>query len=112
MWNRGVPPAFIAAEGQLAKEALMKTIMKAAAGALLLAGGMITAVAAPADAAVRIGVALPGPALYPAPYYAPPPCYAYGPYACPRPVYYGPAYYRYWGPAWYGWHPVRHFRRW
>jgi hypothetical protein len=111
MWNREANPAFIAAEGQLAKEALMKTIMKAAAGAFL-AGGVIAATAAPADAAVRIGVALPGPAFYPAPYYAPPPCYAYGPYSCPPPVYYGPAYYRYWGPAWYGWHPARHFRRW
>jgi hypothetical protein len=60
MWNREANPAFIAAEGQLAKEALMKTIMKAAAGAFL-AGGVIAATAAPADAAVRRrGLTWPG----------------------------------------------------
>ncbi len=87
----------------------MKTIMKAAAGALL-AGGIGVATMTPAHAAVHVGIGLPGPAIYPVPYYAPPPCYAYGPYACPRPVYYGPAYYRYryWGPHWYGWRPIRH----
>ena len=86
----------------------MKTIMKAAAGALL-AGGIALASAGPADAAVHVGIGLPGPLTYPAYYYGPPPCYAYGPYACPPPVYYGPGY---WGPRWYGWHPVGHFRRW
>jgi hypothetical protein len=89
-------------------EAVMKTIMKATAGALL-AGGIALGAVTPADAAVHVGIGLPGPVVYPAPYYAPPPCYAYGPYACPRPIYYGP---RYWAPGWYGWHPVRHFHRW
>ena len=86
----------------------MKTIIKAAAGALL-AGGIAMGTAAPANAAVHVGIGLPVPTVYPAPYYGPPPCYAYGPYACPRRVYYAP---RYWGPGWYGWHPVHHFRRW
>jgi hypothetical protein len=86
----------------------MKTIMKATAGALL-AGGIALGAVTPANAAVHVGIGLPGPVVYPAPYYAPPPCYAYGPYACPRPIYYGP---RYWAPGWYGWHPVRHFHRW
>ena len=81
----------------------MKTIMRAAAGALL-AGGISVATMAPANAAVHIGFGLPGSTIYPVPYYVPPPCYAYGPHACPRLVYYGPAYYRYWGPRWYGWH--------
>lgn len=87
----------------------MKTIMKAAAGALL-AGGIILSTA-PANAAVHIGIGVPGPVVYPAPaaYYGPP-CYAYGPYACPRPAYYAPAYYGYWGPRWYG-HP-RYWRHW
>jgi len=81
----------------------MKTIMKAAAGALL-AGGISVATMMPASAAVHVGIGLPGPVVYPVPYYVPPPCYAYGPYACPRPVHYGPVHYRYWGPRWYGWH--------
>jgi hypothetical protein len=75
-------------------EALMKTIMKAAAGALL-ASGIGLAAAGPANAAVHFGIGLPGPMGYPAPYYVPPPCYAYGPYACPRPIFYGPRPYRY-----------------
>jgi hypothetical protein len=87
----------------------MKSIVKAAAGALL-AGGLSVMSAAPANAAVHVGIGFPAPVVYPAAYY-PPPCYAYGPYACPRSVYYGPAY-RYWGPAWYGWHRGPHFRRW
>lgn len=93
----------------------MKTIMKAAAAGALLAGGIAAATVTPANAAVHVGIGLPGPVVYPAPYYAPPPCYAYGPYGCPRPVYYGPGYYRYWGPGyrywgprWSGWHPIRH----
>jgi hypothetical protein len=87
----------------------MKTIVKAATG-VLLAGGLSVAATAPADAAVHFRFALPAPLVYPAAYY-PPPCYAYGPYACPRPAYYGPPYYRY-RPGWYGWRPARHFRRW
>ena len=90
----------------------MKSIMKAAAGAVL-AGGLIGMVPAPANAAVYVGLGVPGPAVYPAPYYVPPPCYVYGPYVCPRPAYFGPRPYRYWwGPRWHRWHPVRHFRRW
>jgi hypothetical protein len=88
----------------------MKSIVKAAAGALL-AGGLSIAAAAPANAAVHVGIGLPAPVLYPGAYY-PPPCYAYGPYACAPRAYYGPGYYRYWRPAWYGWHPAPHFRRW
>jgi hypothetical protein len=83
----------------------MKTLMKAAAA--LLAGGIGVATASSANAAVRIGIGLPGPVVFPAPYYVPPPCYAYGPYACPSPIYYGPGYYRYWPAPRHVWYPRR-----
>ena len=110
--NRERHSAFIAAEGIYFKEALMKSIMKAAAG-IVLAGGIAMGVSAPANAAVYVGLGLPAPVAYPAPYYVPPPCYAYGPYACPRPAYFAPRPHPYWwGPRWYRWHPVRHYRHW
>jgi len=72
----------------------MKTMAKVAIGALMACG---VAVAAPADAGVRIGVGI-GLPVGPA-YYGPPPCYAYGnPYYCGYPAYYGPGYVGgYWG---------------
>jgi hypothetical protein len=45
----------------------MKTIMKATAGALL-AGGIALGAVTPADAAVHVGIGLPAPVVYPAPY--------------------------------------------
>ena len=103
--------AFMATEGHFVMEALMNKIMKAAAGAIL-AAGIAAATTAPADAAVHVGFGIPGPVVYPAPYYLPPPCYRFRHYVCPRPAYFGPAYYRYWGPSWRGWYPVRHYHRW
>ncbi len=44
----------------------MKTIMKVAAGALL-AGGISVATAAPASAAVHVGIGVSAPVVYPAP---------------------------------------------
>lgn len=92
-------------------EALMKKFMKVAA-ATVLALGAATFATAPAQAAVHVGIVAPGPVVYPARYYGPPPCYPYAPYACARPIYYGPGYYRTWRPVWPAWHPARHYRRW
>lgn len=75
----------------------MKTLGKLAIGALLMAGtaiGTTAALTAPADAAVVVGVGVPGP------YYYPGYCGYY--YYCGYPGYYG---YPYVGVGW-GWgHP-------
>lgn len=88
----------------------MKSIMKAATG-VLLAGGLAIAASSPARAAVDFWIGFPPPpppppVIYPAPYYVPPPCYAYGPYACPGFIHYRP-HYRHWGPRW--WRPARSY---
>ena len=75
----------------------MKTMAKIALGALMTCG---VAAAAPADAAVRVGVGIGapiGPALGLA-YYGGPPCYAYPNPYCGYPAYYGPGFVgAYWG---------------
>ena len=75
---------------------IMKTLAKVAIG-VMIACGVAAAAAAPADAAVRIGVGIGVPGFV-GPAYGPPSCYAYGPYYCGYPAYYGPAFVSgYWG---------------